>query len=41
MCIPRELLQFDLAGKTTVFTVTVNEIDESVVPELTDEWGCS
>ena len=35
---PESYYNSDLAGKTTVFTVTVNEIDESVVPELTDEW---
>ena len=35
---PESYYNSDLAGKTTVFTVTVKEIDESVVPELTDEW---
>lgn len=28
----------DLAGKDVIFTVTVNAIVETIVPELTDEW---
>lgn len=38
---PESYYNSDLAGKTAIFTVTVNEVDESVVPELTDEWVAS
>ena len=38
---PESYYNSDLAGKTTVFTVTVNEVDESIVPDLTDEWVAS
>lgn len=35
---PESYQSSDLAGKQVVFTVTVKEIDVTVVPELTDEW---
>ena len=35
---PESYQNSDLAGKQVVFTVTVKEIDVTVVPELTDEW---
>lgn len=35
---PESYQNSDLAGKQVVFTVTVKEIDVTVVPELNDEW---
>lgn len=35
---PDDYSSKDVAGKEAVFTVTINGIQESVVPELTDEW---
>lgn len=35
---PDDYKSEDVAGKEAVFTVTINSIQESVVPELTDEW---
>ena len=35
---PSDYSSSDLAGKDVIFTVTVNYIEEDVVPDLTDEW---
>ena len=35
---PDEYHAEELAGKDVVFTVTVNEVKEKTVPELTDDW---
>lgn len=35
---PESYQNSDLAGKQVVFTVTVKEIDVTIVPELNDEW---
>lgn len=37
LTFPEDYGQADLAGQAVVFTVTVNSIKESIVPELTDE----
>lgn len=35
---PDDYFSSDLAGKNVIFTVTVKNIQETVVPELSDEW---
>lgn len=35
---PDDYSTSDLAGKNVIFTVTVKDIQETVVPELSDEW---
>lgn len=35
---PSDYSSSDLAGKSVIFTVTVNYIEKDVVPELTDDW---
>ena len=35
---PSDYSQSDLAGQNVIFTVTVTSIQETIVPELTDEW---
>lgn len=35
---PSDYSSTDLAGKSVIFTVTVNYIEKDVVPELTDDW---
>ena len=35
---PDDYFSSDLAGKNVIFTVTVKDIQETVVPELSDEW---
>ena len=38
LTFPEEYHSAELAGQSVVFTVTVNEVKESTVPELTDEF---
>lgn len=38
LTFPEEYHSAELAGQAVVFTVTVNEVKEKVVPELTDDW---
>lgn len=39
LTFPEDYGKTELAGQKAVFTVTVNEVKESVVPELTDEFA--
>ena len=39
LTFPKEYHSAELAGQSVVFTVTVNSVQESVVPELTDEFA--
>lgn len=38
LTFPEEYHSEDLAGQDVVFTVTVNEVKEKKIPELTDDW---
>lgn len=38
LTFPEDYSSTELAGKSVVFTVTVNSVKTQVVPELTDEW---